>query len=123
MQHQFPDAAVEGYESLIDDVQLPDTKDRHVVAAGVRGKATVIVTANIKDFPRTALLAFGLEAVSPDRFLCDLLDLFPNVMLEILTEQSAALHTSLHGSVDVLASLQRSGVPDFVAEIKPRFER
>lgn len=32
-----------------------DPKDRHVLAAAVRGHAGLIVTANIKDFPASAL--------------------------------------------------------------------
>lgn len=31
----FPDALVENYESLIDGLQLPDPKDRHVLAAEI----------------------------------------------------------------------------------------
>ena len=35
-QKAFPDALVENYESLIDTLNLPDEKDKHVLAAAIR---------------------------------------------------------------------------------------
>lgn len=49
----FPDALVEGWEPLESAYELPDPDDRHVVAAAVKGRADVIVTNNVKDFPLT----------------------------------------------------------------------
>ncbi len=50
MNRAFPDSLVEHFEPLIDSLELPDPKDRHVVAAAIRVNADVIVTANLKDF-------------------------------------------------------------------------
>lgn len=47
----------------------PLGKDAHVLAAAVAGGAEVIVTSNIRDFPRRLLQPFHVEAVSPDGFL------------------------------------------------------
>lgn len=55
MDRAVPDALVAGYEELIDPLTLPDPDDRHVLAAAIRGRADVIVTSNLKDFPETAL--------------------------------------------------------------------
>lgn len=46
------DAKVYGYELLIDNLNLPDPDDRHVLAAAIRCNANAIVTFNLKDFPR-----------------------------------------------------------------------
>jgi len=54
MTTAFPLAAVEGYKDLIP-AMTNDPKDRHVLAAAVRGNADLIVTANLKDFPDAAL--------------------------------------------------------------------
>ena len=54
MARAFPDAMVEGYEDLIP-AMTNDPKDRHVLAAAVRSGASLIVTANLKDFPRTSM--------------------------------------------------------------------
>ena len=43
MNENMPDATVTGYEKLIPSLVLPDTNDRHVLAAAVHGGASVIV--------------------------------------------------------------------------------
>ncbi|MET3877355.1 PIN domain-containing protein [Chitinophaga sp. OAE865] len=50
MESAFPDAHVSSYESLIDEITLPDVDDRHVLAAAIKSRATIIVTNNVKDF-------------------------------------------------------------------------
>lgn len=37
----FPDAMVENYEPLIDGLKLPDTKDKHVLAAAIKTNANM----------------------------------------------------------------------------------
>ena len=54
-------ALVTGYEDWIS--LLPDSGDRHVLAAASRGHCGVIVTMNRKDFPYHAIEPFGLEAL------------------------------------------------------------
>ena len=71
----FPDAYAQNYESLIDNLNLPDPKDRHVLAAAIKTNANLIVTNNLKDFPEDYLSGFGLVAKSADDFITDLIDL------------------------------------------------
>jgi len=54
---------------------LPDPNDRHVLAAAVRGGADVIVTFNLRHFPKRVLGPLGIEARHPDVFVSNLLDL------------------------------------------------
>lgn len=74
MDREFPNALVTGYESLIDDYDLADKADRHIVAAAVKGCADVIVTNNPDDFP-SAKLPDGLLVQTADQFVCDQFDL------------------------------------------------
>jgi predicted nucleic acid-binding protein len=74
-QQAFPDALVKNYESLIDFLNLPDEKDRHVLAAAIKTNANLIVTNNLKDFPFSYLSQFGLSAKSADEFITDTIDL------------------------------------------------
>ena len=76
METSFPDALVTDWEPLLDAVQLPDPGDRHVVAAARAGRADVIVTDNVADFPPGALPT-PLIRQSLDEFLLDSLDLYP----------------------------------------------
>ena len=75
MNLALPDASVTGHEVLIEGLTLPDIDDRHVLAAAICCNASVIVTFNQKDFPRSALVPFGVEAQHPDEFVCNLFDL------------------------------------------------
>jgi predicted nucleic acid-binding protein len=74
MEREFPEAAVTGDEHLVAAMRNHE-KDRHVAAAAVKTGAQVITTANLRDF---AELPEGIEAQSPDVFLCNLFDLDPD---------------------------------------------
>lgn len=88
MRAAFPEATVTGYEHLVD-AMTTDPKDRHVAAVAVGGDAALIVTANTRDFPREALAPYHIQAVHPDAFLQDQLDLSPALTLESLRRQRA----------------------------------
>lgn len=75
MREAFDDTLVTGWEELEAGILLPDSDDRQVVAAAIRADAQAIVTFNVDDFPGETLSAVGLEAVHPDDFLLDQLDL------------------------------------------------
>jgi predicted nucleic acid-binding protein len=74
MQSAFPLACVDGYADLIPSL-TNHPKDRHVLAAAIRGGADAIVTNNVKDFPASALTPYDIEAITADDFLCDQLTL------------------------------------------------
>ena len=69
------DALIFDYESLIDSLVLPDKNDRHVLAAAIRANVSVIVTYNLKDFPKKIRNQYGIEAQYPDEFILHLFDL------------------------------------------------
>jgi predicted nucleic acid-binding protein len=58
----FPDAMVENYEPLVEMLDLPDEKDKHVLAAAIKTNANLIVNNNLKDFPADYLASFSLSA-------------------------------------------------------------
>jgi len=71
----FPDALVVNYEPLIETISLPDIKDRHVLAAAIKTNANLIVTNNLKHFPKEYLSCFGLSVKDADDFFTDIIDL------------------------------------------------
>ncbi len=68
MDGAIPDALVSGYHALIPALQLPDPDDRHILAAAIVGKADVIVTFNLSDFPTNYIEQFGIHTKHPDLF-------------------------------------------------------
>lgn len=51
---------------------LPDPDDIHVLAAAKAGRADIILTQNLKDFPRREMDMHILRAEAPDAFLMQL---------------------------------------------------
>ena len=47
MNMAFPEANTEHYQSIIAELNLPDPKDRHVLAAGIAAEAELMVTFNL----------------------------------------------------------------------------
>lgn len=69
------DCLVEGYDGLIESIQLPDEDDRHVLAAAIHAHAGIVVTFNLKDFPTKALRSHKIEALHPDEFILRLVQM------------------------------------------------
>jgi len=78
MDRSTRDALVTNYAELAPSLTLPDPDDRHVLAAAIRGRCDVIVTYNLKDFPSDYLMAFGIVAQHPDKFIAHLSKLRPD---------------------------------------------
>ncbi|WP_167668658.1 PIN domain-containing protein [Saccharomonospora xinjiangensis] len=116
MREHFLDAEVEGYEDLIDAMQC-EKNDRHVLAAAVRGNASVLVTANLKDFPDAALEPYDIVVLSPDEFLLDQLDLYQEKALAVLRKLVAARRKPPETPATFLNKLQPY-VPGFVEEAR-----
>jgi predicted nucleic acid-binding protein len=115
MNEAFPDALVTGYEALVDEM-VNDPKDRHVLAAAVRGGAEVLVTENLRDFPTAAVRPYDIEVVSQDVFLLDQLDLRPAEVIDAMRRQVSRHHReprTIEGLLAILGS-PGSGCPDFV---------
>ncbi|WP_406147098.1 putative toxin-antitoxin system toxin component, PIN family [Streptomyces sp. NBC_01012] len=119
MAATFPDSLVSGYGALVTQM-VNDPKDRHVLAAAVRGQAQSVVTLNVKDFPPESSDPHEIEVRCPDDFLLDLLDLAPAEMTSVLRAQVANYRREprdLHGLLD---RLDAGGAPQFAAEFRRR---
>lgn len=104
-------ALVDDFEHLIPDMAC-HTKDRHVLAAAVRGGADTLVTFNLKDFPSKSTAAHGVEVVHPDLFLVHLLTERTSDVVAALERESAALRNPAQTLRQFLASLTAT-VPTF----------
>lgn len=107
MNENVLDCLVTGYESLIPTLTLPDEGDHHVLAAAIVGRADVIVTFNLKDFPASALQMYGIEAQHPDDFIRHLLDLSPEQVFLAARQQRLALRRPPKTVEEMLDILER----------------
>jgi hypothetical protein len=109
------DALVTGYEDLIPGLNLPDPGYRHVLAAAIRGRADVIVTMNLKDFPDAVLNSFGIEAQHPDDFILHLLSLSPGTVLSAARAHRESLKNPPKTESEYLDTLERQGLKQTVS--------
>ena len=93
---------------------IPDENDRHVLAAAICGHAHVIVTNNLKDFPKEYLAQFDILCQSPDDFLIHQFHLSPYLALEKLDEQALNIRQQKGEVLNTLKQL----APGFVAIVE-----
>lgn len=111
MEQAFPDARVTGYRTFEPLFPTVHPKDRHVAAAALRGGATVIVTRNLRDFPRTGLAAHGLNAIDPDEFIAGLIAGNRVTAVAVLEGHRAGLMKPPHTAAEYRAALIAAGLP------------
>jgi predicted nucleic acid-binding protein len=118
MNANVRDCLVTGYESLITTINLPDPGDRHVLAAAIHSQANIIVTFNLSDFPAKALQPYGVEAVHPDEFIQDLIDLDTKAVGTAAQKQRQTLKNPPKTSDEYLDTLLNTGLKQTVATLK-----
>ena len=119
MNYAVPNALVDGFEVLIETLELLDPADRHVLAAAIHCNAQMIVTANLKDFPRKALEPFGLEALHPDEFICRLLEINAAAVIAALKLQREAMKYPAMNADAFLQMLEQQGLKSVTERLKP----
>ena len=118
MNSHVRDCLVTGYEPLIEGLALPDPDDRHVLAAAIRTRASVIVTFNLKDFPANVLEPLGVESQHPDEFITHLIDLNPAAVCAAAKRQRASLKNPPHTVEEFLTTLEKQRLPETVAHLR-----
>lgn len=104
MAARWPDGKVAPGDPAV--LELPDSGDRHILAAAITGRADLILTDNLRDFPARALAPHGLRARAPDDFAMDLwLTARAPVEAEV-----AALWPALEGR-PLRNALKKAGLP------------
>ena len=119
MDDAVPDCLIENYEPLIEGLELPDPNDRHVLAAAIRAGAQIIVTFNLKDFPEDVLSRFGIEAVNPDTFVEQQMDLHEGLVVGVAKSHRESLRNPPKSPDDYLESLSAQGLIVTANRLKP----
>ena len=112
LRAHFSEAWISGYELLIPKM-TNDERDRHVVAAAVRGEAAIILTLNLRHFRPEHLATWGVRALHPQSFLIEIFRQEQAVVLTKLDQQATDRGRSLSQLLDIL----NATLPDFVAVV------
>jgi predicted nucleic acid-binding protein len=116
------DSLVFGYEPLIGSLDLPDPDDRHVLAAAIRANAQVIVTWNLRHFPREKLAPWNIRAKTPEEFVLDQVGVDRQAVWACV-QQIVDSRTRRPVTVeDVLNELGQNGLVGSVASLRAGYE-
>jgi hypothetical protein len=97
---------------------LPDSKDRHVLAAAIHAEAEYIVTFNLRHFPKTVLQPYGIESISPDELVMRLVQQAPPPILQAAKTHRLSLICPSKTVDENLATLEKQGLPKTVAFLR-----
>lgn len=101
------------YAHLIDAMPGPDVEDHCHSAAAVAVAPSVLLTANLKDFPAVPFADLGVTVLAPDDYACDLLTAHPDELDEIISAMAADRRNPPMTPGDVLDALDRAGLTRF----------
>jgi hypothetical protein len=90
---------------------LPDEKDRHVLAAALAGHADCIITANLTDFPASVTDPLGIEVTHPDQFIVAQWDLDQLVTVAAFKRMRSRWKKPQATAGDFAAAIERGGLP------------
>ena len=113
-----PKCLVRGYEVHIPTLTLPDEDDRHVLAAAIEAGATVIVTFNLKHFPRRFLTPYGIRPLPPDAFLVSLFGENQPRFLCGIQQHRASLKNPPKTVEEYLATLKEQGLNRIATQLE-----
>lgn len=118
MNDNVRDCIVTDYEDLISGLELPDPRDRHVLAAAIRASADSIVTFNLKDFPASALAKYDIEALHPDDFIVHQMGISQPTVISAAKRHRARLQNPVISPDKYLATLEGQKLPQTVAILR-----
>lgn len=121
MNQAFAEATVVKYQHHGNGIgNLPDEGDRHVIAAAIKSKANIIVTENLKDFPRRVLAKYEIEAKSSDDFIADAIDLSPMLAIDAIKRMRLRLENSEKTAEILLLDMVKTGLTEVANQLRDR---
>ena len=118
MDRSFPDALVPASKAFGAAARLPDPNDAHVIATAIAAEANSIVTFNLRHFPAAVLEPLDMQAVHPDTFLCNLLEISPSRFLKAARAVRRRRIKPPQTIDDFLGGLERAKLPGLAAALK-----
>ena len=111
LRARWPEAEVNWTPELEASLYLPDSDDRHVLAAAISARASVIMTLNMRDFPARTLAEHGVSAASPDAYLRQVYEGSPDEVAGIVEAVRAEAERLSGEGKAVRALLKKARLP------------
>ena len=118
MNTHMRDCLVTGYESLIDELTLPDPDDRHVLAAAIHSSSKIIVTYNLRDFPIIETSKFDIKAQHPDDFIAGFLERACGIICGAIKKLRSKLKNPPIDPERYLEILAKQSLPKTVSKLR-----
>lgn len=118
MNKYVRDALIENYQYLIPELELPDSGDRHVLAAAVHSQSSIILTFNLKDFPSNILDRYNITAQHPDRLIVNLFIAHPIEMMQVVSYCHDRLKNPPKTINEYLTTMEKQGLIQTVEMIR-----
>lgn len=83
LKARWPMAEITYAPEIEARLHLPDPDDTHVLAAAIAGKADILLTMNLKDFPTRALSEQGVVRRDPDSLLREMFEEDPETVGQV----------------------------------------
>jgi predicted nucleic acid-binding protein len=122
MRAAVPDWRAAETRAVLKEANLPDPKDRHVLAAAVGVGANTIVTSNLKDFPAAITAIYGVVARRPDDVLCDLFDENPAGFAIAAAAMRARMKNPAMSPKEWLDGVRTGGLSGLATRLRPLSE-
>lgn len=106
MNRALPAALEEPPVWLIEGMPANES-DRHVLALAVHVEASVIVTENLRDFPRELVQPFAVEAIDADTFVLKHVERDPTAVLAAIDAMAARRRRYPKTRQDIVEVLRR----------------
>ncbi len=118
MDSEIRDCLVTGFEHLIDGLNLPSLRERHVLAAAIRCSADAVITKNADRFPQEILDIYAIETIHPDDFIYLQIDMEPARCCHVFNQQRTALKAPELNVDSFLNTLLQQELPQTVSKLK-----
>ncbi len=110
------------YAADVDNMPSADLDDRKHIAAAKVGRATVLLTRNLKHFPAEPLSEMSIRVLDADTYMCEQLTSSPEQMLWTVTRIASEKRRPTMTVGELLATLSNAGVPEFAERFRTEFD-
>ncbi|MFT4258597.1 putative toxin-antitoxin system toxin component, PIN family [Microbacterium sp.] len=111
--------APEIYGGNVTDDLSPDPGDRTHAAACIHGDVDVLLTRNLKDFRAPAIAQAGVQVMTSDTFLSQLLSHRHQAVVESFTRAAYSKKNPPVTSAELADAIARAGAPQFAERLRP----